>query len=211
LMDIQMPGIDGLETTRRIRAMDDPYFKNVPILALTATTSGSIKKKIVTSGMQDFILKPINVDDLRAKIVEHSSIIDEISEEEIIHEKADEEDKETVIIFEQTDKLFLNNLIKYQEFLKMTINEFQNNLDLLTISIKKEDLLQYRQLRHRMKSLIVTFGMKELLKLLNEIKDKLAAGSLSAKEKKEFAKSLNYHLNSLIDSVTNKLASLKWQ
>jgi PAS domain S-box-containing protein len=211
LMDIQMPGIDGLETTRRIRALDDPYFKNVPILALTATTSGSIKKKIVSSGMQDFILKPINVDDLRAKIVEHSSIIDEFMEEEIIDKKAEVEDAETVIIFEQTDKLFLNNLIKYQEFLKMTINEFKNNLDLLTISIKNEDLLQYRQLRHRMKSLIVTFGMKELLKLLNEIKDKLVVGSLTAKEKKQFAKSLKFHVNSLIDSVTNKLASLKWQ
>lgn len=210
LMDIQMPGIDGLETSRRIRAMDDPYFKNVPILALTASTSGSIGDKIMLSGMQDFIIKPINVDDLRAKIVEHSSIIDEFKEPQNLDEEPEEKEVETSIIFERTDRLFLSNLIKYQEFLKMTIDEFKINLELLTISIKNEDLSQYRQLRHRMKSLIVTFGMKELLKLLNEIREKLVAGSLSSKDKKEFAISLNYHVNFLIDCLTNKLSSLKW-
>lgn len=211
LMDIQMPGIDGLETARRIRAMDDPYFKNVPILALTASTSGSIRDKIMDSGMQDFIIKPINVDDLRAKIIEHSSIVDEFNEPENLDDESKEEEKEAPIIFERTDQLFLSNLIKYQEFLKMTIDEFKINLELLTISIKDEDLLQYRQLRHRMKSLIVTFGMKELLKLLNEIREKLIAGSLSSKEKKEFIKSLKHHVNFLIDCLANKLASLKWQ
>jgi CheY-like chemotaxis protein len=211
LMDIQMPGIDGLETARRIRAMDDPYFKNVPILALTASTSGSIGDKIMDSGMQDFIIKPINVDELRAKIIEHTSIVDEFNEQDNLVEESEEEEKETPIIFERTDQLFISNLIKYQEFLKMTIDEFKINLELLTISIKDEDLLQYRQLRHRMKSLIVTFGMKELLKLLNEIKDKFIAGSLSSKEKKEFIKSLKRHVNFLIDCLANKLASLKWQ
>lgn len=207
LMDIQMPGIDGLETTRRIRAMDDPYFKNVPILALTATASGSIKEKIMTSGMQDLILKPLNVDELRDKIIEHSSLTEEFKEPE----ETEQEEKETAIIFERTDRLFLSNLVKYQEFLKLTIDEFRMDMDLLTISINDENLIQYRQLRHRMKSLIATFGMKKLLILLNEIKEKFVDGSLSPKEKKEFTESLSYHVNFLIDCLTNKLASLKWQ
>ena len=71
--------------------------------------------------------------------------------------------------------------------------------------------MTYRHLRHRMKSLIATFGMSELLKLMDEIKAKLKEGSLSKKEKKEFNTSLEYHVNFLIDSLTNKLASLKWQ
>ncbi len=211
LMDIQMPGIDGLETTRRIRAMDDPYYKNVPILALTASTTESTKDEIFICGMQDFILKPINVDDLRAKIVEYSSSVDDFKDLKLIDLEPEEVPEDTKIIFEQTDKLFLGNLIRYQEFLKMTIDEFKINLDLLNVSIYDDDLLKYRHLRHRMKSLIATFGMKELLKLLDDIKAKLKEGSLTNKEKKEFTNSLNYHVNFLIDSLTNKLASLKWQ
>jgi hypothetical protein len=92
----------------------------------------------------------------------------------------------------------------------MTIEEFKTNLDLLTVSIYDDDLIKYRQLRHRMKSLIATFGMKELLKLMDEIKGKLKEGSLTKKEKKEFITSLTYHINFLIDTLTNKLASLKW-
>jgi len=211
LMDIQMPGIDGLETTRRIRAMEDPYFKNIPILALTASTTESTKDEIFISGMQDFILKPINVDDLRAKIVEYSSINDEFKDLKIIDVEPEVEDEDTKIIFERTDKLFLGNIVRYQEFLGMTIEEFRVNLDLLKASIFDGDVSKYRQLRHRMKSLIATFGMKELLKLMDEIKAKLKDESLTSKEKKEYTTSLDYHVNFLIDSLTNKLASLKWQ
>ncbi len=75
----------------------------------------------------------------------------------------------------------------------------------------KDDLTKYRQLRHRMKSLMATFGMKELLKLLDQIKATLMKGPLSLKEKKAFTTSLDYHIKFLIDSLTNKLSSLKWQ
>jgi CheY-like chemotaxis protein len=211
LMDIQMPGIDGLETTRRIRAMDEPYFKDIPILALTASTTDQTRDEIFLCGMQDFVLKPINVDDLRAKIVEHSSVVDEFKDMKIIDTEPDEVDENSKIIFEQTDKLFLGNLVRYQEFLKMTVEEFKTNLDLLTVSIYNDDITTYRQLRHRMKSLIATFGMNELMKLLDDVKEKLKLGSLSIKEKKEFAKTLEYHVQFLIDSLSNKLASLKWQ
>ncbi len=211
LMDIQMPGIDGLETTRRIRSMEDAYFKNIPILALTASTTESTRDEIFLSGMQGFILKPIDVDDLRAKIVEHSSITDEFKDMELIEVKPDEDEEDTKIIFEKTDKLFLSNMIRYQEFLKMTIEEFRINLELLRVATYEEDLVKYSQLRHRMKSVIDAFGMKELMKMLDEIKEKFEAGSLSMKEKKEFITALEHHVYYLIDSMTNKLASLKWQ
>lgn len=211
LMDIQMPVIDGLETTRRIRKMEDKYYKNIPILALTASTTDSTRDEIFLSGMQDFVLKPINVDDLRAKIVEFSSRADEFKEIKVVDVKDDDEAQGTKIVFERTDKLFLSNLVRYQEFLRMTIEEFRVNLDLLKVSISGDDLTQYRQLRHRMKSLIATFGMKELLKLMDEIKVNMKQGNLKEIQKKEYNTTLDYHVKFLIDSLTNKLASLKWQ
>jgi PAS domain S-box-containing protein len=211
LMDIQMPGIDGLETTRRIRAMKGEYFKNLPILALTASTTESTKDEIFLCGMQDYILKPINVDDLRTKIVENTNTIDEFRDMNIVEKATDKVAESTKIMFESTDKLFLGNLVRYQEFLKMTVDEFKVNRDLLKVAILDDDLTTYRQLRHRMKSIIATFGMMELLKLLDDIKAKMKENSLSAKEKKEFITMLDYHISFLVDSLSNKLASLKWQ
>jgi PAS domain S-box-containing protein len=211
LMDIQMPGIDGLETTKRIRAMDDDYFKNLPILALTASTTESTKDEIFLCGMQDYVLKPINVDDLRTKIVEVTNIVDEYQDMSIVDVKKVEKDQDTKILFENTDQLFLGNLVRYQEFLKMTIDEFKVNLDLLKVAIYDDDLMKYRQLRHRMKSIIATFGMSELIKLLGDIKTKMTEGQLTLKEKKEYVNILDYHINFLTDALSNKLASLKWQ
>jgi PAS domain S-box-containing protein len=211
LMDIQMPGIDGLETTKRIRALKNPYFKNVPILALTASTTDSTRDEIFLCGMQDYVLKPINVDDLRTKIVEVTNIVDEFKDLSIVEVAGAVEEKDTKILFENTDKLFLGNLVRYQEFLKMTINEFKVNLDLLKVSIYDDDLIKYRQLRHRMKSIIATFGMSELIKLLNDIKIKMKERTLTSKEKKEYINALEHHISFLTDSLSNKLASLKWQ
>ena len=210
LMDIQMPGIDGLETTRRIRAMEDTYFKNVPIIALTASTTDATKHEVFMSGMQDFVLKPIDVDDLRAKIVQYSNLVDEFQDLEIVDLKEQVDDEDTKIIFERTDKLFLDNFVRYKEFLGLTIEEFKVNRDLLKDTIYKGELIKYRHLRHRMKSLVATFGMNELTKLMDEIKARMKEGTLSDQEKKEFVTSLDYHINFLLDSMSNKLASLKW-
>ncbi len=58
LMDVQMPGLDGLETTRRIR--QQLKLVNVPIIALTAGALLEEKKRALDSGMNDFLTKPID-------------------------------------------------------------------------------------------------------------------------------------------------------
>ncbi len=211
LMDIQMPGIDGLETTRRIRALNDKYFQNIPILALTASTTEATRDEVFLSGMQDFVLKPIDVNDLRTKIVEHTHRTDEFKDIKIIDTGIPVEEKNTKIVFDQTDKLFLGNLVRYQEFLKMTIEEFRINLDLLKSAILDGDLNQFRALRHRMKSIMATFGMAELLRVLDNVKSKMQEENMTARDKKEFNQILDYHIQFLLDSLSNKLASLKWQ
>jgi len=61
LMDHMMPEIDGLEATRRIRAeTSDPYYQNVPIIALTANAVSGSKEMFLTNGFNDFLSKPID-------------------------------------------------------------------------------------------------------------------------------------------------------
>jgi CheY-like chemotaxis protein len=65
LMDIQMPGMDGYETTRAIRRSSDPYMKELPIIALTANAFDEDRQKALDSGMNEHLPKPISIKKLR--------------------------------------------------------------------------------------------------------------------------------------------------
>ena len=66
LMDIVMPDVDGLEATRRLRQL--PGLKEVPIIAMSASASGSDEQKSFAAGANAFIAKPIDVDKLLTQI-----------------------------------------------------------------------------------------------------------------------------------------------
>ena len=68
LMDLQMPEMDGYESTSKIRSMDDPYFKTVPIISFSASSMIDTKEKALQYGMTDFIGKPLMMDELKLKI-----------------------------------------------------------------------------------------------------------------------------------------------
>ncbi|MEO6150229.1 MAG: response regulator, partial [Mucilaginibacter sp.] len=68
LMDIHMPIMDGYETTLAIRALTDKIKSQIPIIALTASVSGDVYSRIREVGMQDFLSKPFQVDQLYEKL-----------------------------------------------------------------------------------------------------------------------------------------------
>ncbi len=71
LMDLEMPVMSGYEATVAIRKMYDKSKSSVPIIAITASAMQDIQKKIFSLGMNDFILKPFNPNDLKAKLIQH--------------------------------------------------------------------------------------------------------------------------------------------
>lgn len=63
-MDHFMPELDGVETTHCIRALDGNPNQKIPIIALTADAISGVKEELISSGMDDFISKPILMDNL---------------------------------------------------------------------------------------------------------------------------------------------------
>ena len=71
LMDVQMPDLDGLEATRRIRAHQRMH--HMPIIAMTANVMDSDKAQCLAAGMVDHVGKPIDKEQLVAKLLRHTS------------------------------------------------------------------------------------------------------------------------------------------
>jgi PAS domain S-box-containing protein len=67
-MDIHMPEMGGYEAARRIRAMDVPEAKNVPIIAMTANVFREDIEKCLAVGMNDHVGKPLDMDDVLGKL-----------------------------------------------------------------------------------------------------------------------------------------------
>ncbi len=67
LMDVQMPEMDGLEATRRIRASESPG-RRVPIVAMTAAALRSDRDRCLEAGMDDYISKPVRTEELVAAL-----------------------------------------------------------------------------------------------------------------------------------------------
>jgi two-component system, cell cycle response regulator DivK len=66
LMDIQLPGFDGYEATRRIKA--DPALRTIPIIAITSYALGGDEDKARDAGCDGYVAKPYSPMDLLSKI-----------------------------------------------------------------------------------------------------------------------------------------------
>jgi CheY-like chemotaxis protein len=64
LMDLEMPEMNGFETTARIRAMELATGEHIPILAMTGFHLENGRQKCITAGMDDYLEKPFNITEL---------------------------------------------------------------------------------------------------------------------------------------------------
>jgi CheY-like chemotaxis protein len=67
LMDLQMPGIDGFQAASQLREL--PGYEETPILALTADSSDQVRERCRAAGMQAYLSKPLEYNELHAAIV----------------------------------------------------------------------------------------------------------------------------------------------
>jgi PAS domain S-box-containing protein len=162
LMDLQMPEMDGYEAARRIRAMDhDNYFKEIPIIALTASAMIDIRGKALETGMTDFISKPFQPEELQAKIGEY--VLPRMKRKTF----AEEIKPDDLNIYAQSDPVFK------RELAGLLIKNIEELVESLTLSIKNNDADIYRKACHKSMTTISLLGDQEFSSLVEDIKKRL--------------------------------------
>lgn len=73
LLDITMPVMDGVECIRKIRTLDDPQKKSLPVIAISGNVNNLSPEQFRKLGFDDFIQKPLDYDQVLATVKKHLS------------------------------------------------------------------------------------------------------------------------------------------
>jgi PAS domain S-box-containing protein len=154
LMDLQMPEMNGYEASERMRSMSDTYFKDIPIVALTASATTDIRDKALASGMTDFITKPFQPEELQNIIGKY--VLTNSSE-------SDSRNIPNANLYTEGDPEFRRELAG---LLIKNIRELQETL-IKSIDLKNGDLFKSELMK--VKATIGMLGDKEFQDLVNNI------------------------------------------
>jgi two-component system sensor histidine kinase/response regulator len=160
LMDIQMPEMDGLEATRRIRKLDDPEQANIYIIAMTANALMGDRDTCLSAGMNDYLPKPINQKKLLAALLKASSIAPIDASED---EPGDEGEGSVYLDTDMIDQLEeMIGSAALGEMLSMTLADAPATVALVSAAASMGDLDKMRKEVHDMGSNFGSYGATHL-------------------------------------------------
>jgi len=167
LMDINMPVMDGYMATEMIRLNSE--FDTLPIVAFTALALESEKQKIFNSGMNAFLIKPLNIGQLYT--VFKLFVKGAKPGEELPQHRAVE--STNVLDIKSGIRYSNNNEALYLEILKEFMDAYGNSAELFEKLVREHRYEQIKMLCLDMKGLTGTIGAKEMYALIIDIYQKV--------------------------------------
>ncbi|MBW8325990.1 MAG: PAS domain S-box protein [Prolixibacteraceae bacterium] len=179
LMDVQMPEMDGIETTLAIRKLEKETRQHVPIIAITAGAIKGEEEKCRNAGMNDFLTKPILTDDLYNVLRKHLSLgliktttsSANSEDEPMIHF-----DKATMIQKVGDDRELWGDLIE------VVRSEFPEYLHQLEIAIHENHPETMRKVAHSIKGASLNMCFIQLAKIAGKIEQNSHSDSSELQE-----------------------------
>jgi PAS domain S-box-containing protein len=175
LMDIQMPVMDGYVATQTIRNHTDSSKANIPIIAMTANVSSLEKDKCIAKGMNDYLSKPFEQEDLYQII---SKWIVSEEKEQKTNSKTNTIEKETIknsIDYSRTvntdfiTEFTKGNVERIEKMVTMFIDTTPKELEGLLVHLENKDYPSLGRLAHSFKAKYTYMGMPELSDIVKEI------------------------------------------
>lgn len=168
LMDIHMPGMDGLEATKKIRSDFGNEQSDVAILAVTASVMSSDVDKINEAGMDDFIAKPFTLIELTDKIVEYMSINKQKNSKAGI-QKSDKKKTDKVVDFQSLHEMTSGDQAVMLEMMELFLDQTPPLVDNLESAFEKSDWRSMAETAHKMKPTFTYMGIDEAFEISIEL------------------------------------------
>lgn len=197
LMDLQLPGISGLETAAKIRSLNNEDV--FTIIAMTAVVTSNIEEDILKHGMNDIIRKPFSIADLYEKmhLYFEPDNLQATKKEIIFHKNLD-----TVFLkqFYENDKEYALNVFDY--FKKNYLEEFR-------ILIQNITIINFKETKGKLHSIKPAFKMVGLTSIEQAIELILLDESSNIDSIKELSKRWNLvEIENLIDTQIDMLKQM---
>jgi signal transduction histidine kinase/CheY-like chemotaxis protein/HPt (histidine-containing phosphotransfer) domain-containing protein len=165
LMDIQMPQMDGFQTTAEIRK--DPFFKNLPILAMTAHAMAGDREKSLDAGMDDHITKPIDPEKLFIALAKwipanKRAIADTAVQKPTLKPDSDLPDQLPGINIATGMKQLGGNSKLFSKLLKEFYQDYQNVIPTIRENLDLGEYEEVLRLAHTIKGISGSLGANEL-------------------------------------------------
>lgn len=165
-MDHMMPGMDGIETFKAIREKTGSYFKQVPIIALTANAVAGSREIFLEEGFQDFLEKPIerNVLErvLMRNIPKRKIIFQDMADENETVVEVKEENINSQLLDFETGCMYCGGQEKYMSVLQAYAPQADSNIANVRALYEEKNWKDYTITVHGVKSFAASIGAKDL-------------------------------------------------
>ena len=184
LMDIQMPEMDGIEATRRIRNEQSETDKSdIPIIAMTAHALNGDREKCLRAGMNDYVTKPITPENLAQVLQKWMPTTPK--KQEMPDHKPPSSETSTPQIFNKSALLerLLNDKKLAEKVIDAFLEDIPTQMDKMKTSLAKQDASTVRRQAHSIKGASANVG-GEILSSIAFLAEKAAEkGDLTSVER----------------------------
>ncbi|MEX0728664.1 MAG: PAS domain S-box protein [Planctomycetaceae bacterium] len=194
LMDVQMPEMDGLEATRRIRAREDEIGGHTPIIAMTAQAMTGDRERCLSAGMDEYLAKPIRAQQLYNLLEEFTPLISDPENGRVPLEPDDDCIDWSEALRATNDDVELLKVVAEAFF-----EEYPQLIRQLDQAVKVRDTAAARRAAHTLKGAMRTFGAHAAYELA------LTVENAAHEQRWDDVRGSRAELEQTIDHVTSRL------
>ncbi|MBS1509003.1 MAG: response regulator [Bacteroidetes bacterium] len=192
IMDVQMPEMDGYETTHKIRTEMEEPLRSIPIIAMTASVLFDPEVRVKSAGMNEYISKPFKLSDLNSLLTKYlkpsSSQLEQAPAKEI----------ESYLDLAFLESISPDNIAFQLEMIELFQKQSAQYMSKIRLAFEENDLIGLKKNAHAFKPLGSYVGINSLTKIVGQLEnDAMNSGTKSV------------HLENLIQKIQEMLEKVK--